>query len=95
MMPKQLFIVLIILIVVVFLVFLIKINKEMQAKKFAMQQRQADAALLAAALEYKGNIAGSKTRVKDWLNGIAGVSNAVAAVFSGVNLGLGGSSGGK
>ena len=95
MIPKQLFIILIILIAAVFLIFLIKINKEMQAKKLAMQQQQADAALLAAALQYKGNIAGSKTRAKDWLNGIAGVSNAVAAVFSGVNLGLCGSGGGE
>lgn len=90
MIPKQLFIILIVLVVAIFLVFLVKANKEMQAKKLAMQQQQADAALLAAALEYKGNVAGSKTKAKDWLNGIAGVSNAVASIFSGVNLGLGG-----
>jgi hypothetical protein len=90
MIPKQLFILLIVLIAAIFLVFIIKTNKEMQAKKLAMQQQQADAALLAAALEYKAGVSGSQTKAKDWLNGIAGVSNAVASIFSGVNLGLGG-----
>lgn len=85
------------LIAAILIVFVIKAVQKSAETKAAAAAAQNQTTLALAAINYKQNQnaldAQEQASVGDWLNTVGSIGDSVAAIFSGINLGLGG--GGK
>lgn len=85
--PKTITILVFVVAGIIVLAMIIKAAERSSKAKAELAKQQQDTALLIEALRYKSGAEAGKTKTRDWLDSIAGVSNAVATIYSSVKGG--------